>query len=99
MKDQISQDLLAAMLKTAPTATVAVATFDPARHLSLAVMVVTLLVGLSQFFTTVVKNWGDWMGWLSARWVDGVRLRRWGAHRIGRAGVGVARAWRWLRGR
>lgn len=77
MKDPISQDLIAAVLKTAPTATVAVATYDPSKHLSWAVMGVTLLVGLSQFFTTMVKNWGDWIGWWKARGVDARRLWRW----------------------
>jgi hypothetical protein len=77
MKDQITQDLMAALARTAPTATVAVATYDPSKHLSMLVMVVSLLVGLSQFFTTMIRNWGDWMSWWKARGADVVRLVRW----------------------
>lgn len=77
MKSQISQDLIAALAKTAPTATVAVATYDPGKHLSWLVMIVTLLVGLSQFFTTMVKNWGEWIGWWKSRWFDAGRFWRW----------------------
>ncbi len=79
MKDPISQDLLAALFKSAPTATVAVATYDPTKHLSWAVMIVSLLVGLSQFFSTIVKNWGDWMVWWRARGACVARM--WGRAR------------------
>ncbi|MGV8959210.1 MAG: hypothetical protein ACOH1V_02325 [Stenotrophomonas sp.] len=77
MNDQISQDILAAFAKSAPTAAVAVATYDPGKHLSWAVMIVSLLVGLSQFFTTMIRNWGEWMGWWKSRGADVARFVRW----------------------
>lgn len=82
MKDPISQDLFAAALKTAPTATITAATYDPSKLLSHAAVAVTILVGLAQFFTVMVNNWGGWISWWVARYGD---LRRFVAWARGRA--------------
>jgi len=81
MKDPITQDLVAAALKTAPTATVSVVTYDPSKLLSHVAVAVTILVGLAQFFTVVVNNWGAWIGWWAARWVDARRILAWARRR------------------
>ena len=77
LKDPITQDLAVAALKSAPTAALATATYNPGLLLSHIAVGITILVGLAQFFTVVVNNWGAWISWWVARWSDARRIIAW----------------------
>ncbi|MGH8037085.1 MAG: hypothetical protein ACREPC_07955 [Stenotrophomonas sp.] len=74
MKEQITQDLAVAAAKIAPAAGVTVGTYAPGYTLSDVAVVCTIVFTLVQTFTVVVKNWGDWSAWWTARWVTVARI-------------------------
>ncbi|MCH6484249.1 hypothetical protein MMG85_11840 [Pseudoxanthomonas sp. LH2527] len=74
MKEQISQDLAVMGAKVAPPAVVAAATEVGAISPQSILVWLSVLYTASLLFTTVVKNWGEWLGWWKSRWADVRRL-------------------------
>lgn len=77
MKEQITQDLAVAAAKIAPAAGVTVGTYTPGYTLSDVAVVCTIIFTLVQTFTVIVKNWGDWSAWWSARFATVRRFILW----------------------
>lgn len=76
MREQITHDLAAAIGKTAPPATVAVATAAGALNPQSVLVWLTIVYTAALLFSTIVKNWGDWMLWWGNRWKQAKRLWR-----------------------
>jgi hypothetical protein len=74
VKEQIGQDLTAIGLKVAPPAIVATATEAGAISPQSILVCMSVLYRAALLFTTVVKNWGDWLGWWKGRFADVRRL-------------------------
>ena len=77
MKDQITTDLGAAALKVAFPATVATAAQVGAIRPESILIWLSILYTLALLLTTVIKNWGDWMKWWSARFAQAKALWKW----------------------
>lgn len=77
MKEQITKDLAESAAKIAPAAGVTVGTYTPGYTLSDVAVICTILFTLIQTFTVVMKNWGDWTAWWSARWLTARRVIAW----------------------
>lgn len=74
VKEQISQDLTVLGAKVAPPAFVAAATEVGAISPQSILVWLSVLYTAALLFTTVVKNWGDWLGWWKGRLSDVRRL-------------------------
>lgn len=73
MKDQITNDLAVAAAKVAPPAVIAAAGAAGAVSPQSILIWLSILYTLALLLTTVIKNWGDWMTWWTAR---GAQLQR-----------------------
>lgn len=71
---QITQDLAAGVAKTAPPVAVTVATYTEGLTLSHWAAIATIVYTIVLTLTTIMKNWGDWMGWWTGRIAAGRRL-------------------------
>lgn len=77
MKDQITQDIAVGAAKAAPPAVVTAATYSQGLTLSEWAMVATIGYTLVLTATTIVRHWGDWTNWITARASDFRRLQAW----------------------
>lgn len=77
MKDQISQDIAVGAAKVAPPAVVTAATYSQGLTLSEWSMIATIVYVCVLTATTIVRHWGDWTSWISARASDFRRLKAW----------------------
>lgn len=82
MKDQITADLLASGAKLTPPAVVATATAVGQIDPQSALVWLTIIYTLSLLLTNMIRNWGMWIEWWSARWGDARRLWRWARGRF-----------------
>lgn len=69
--------MAAAIAKSAPPVTVAAATAVGALSPQSILVWLTIIYTASLLFTTIVKNWGDWMVWWGNRWVQTKRAWAW----------------------
>ena len=74
VKEHIGQDLVAVGAKVAPPAIVATASQIGAISPQSLLIWLSVLYTAALLFTTVVKNWGDWLGWWKGRYADVRRL-------------------------
>lgn len=77
MKDQITYDLSVAAAKVAPPVAVATASVAGAIDPQSVLIWLSILYTLALLMTLGIKNWGDWMTWWAARFVQAGRLWAW----------------------
>ncbi|OWR35261.1 hypothetical protein CEE55_02315 [Stenotrophomonas pavanii] len=77
IKEQITTDLAVAGSKIGAAASVTAATYSPGYTLSDWALIGTIIFTIVQTFTVMVKNWGDWSAWWSARMGNARRFWAW----------------------
>ncbi len=77
VRDPISADIVVGAAKATPAVVGAALSSASSWELADVAVLLTILYTASLLFTTVVKNWGDWMMWWRGRWADAKRLWAW----------------------
>ncbi|HDS1390347.1 hypothetical protein JAK43_15485 [Stenotrophomonas maltophilia] len=77
IKEQITTDLAVAGSKIGAAVSVTAATYSPGYTLSDWALIGTIIFTIVQTFTVMVKNWGDWSAWWTARMGNARRLWAW----------------------
>lgn len=67
IKEQITTDLAVAGSKIGATVSVTAATYSPGYTLSDWALIGTIIFTIVQTLTLMMKNWGDWSAWWTAR--------------------------------
>jgi len=77
IKEQITTDLAVAGSKIGAAVSVTAATYSPGYTLSDWALIGTIIFTIVQTFTVMVKNWGDWSAWWTARMGNARRFWAW----------------------
>lgn len=82
MKDPISQDLTVATVKAAPPIVASAASVAQGWDLADLAVISTVIYTCVLTATTVIKNWGEWIGWVQGRAADLRRIWAWVRRRV-----------------